>query len=240
MPSDIKLVTFSGLHTLTAEQLLAVCDGLPEADRKRALSLKSERRQRQFVMGRALLQLALLKFCHLPMVVTLQGGGKPEVEGASVSISHSGDTVAVAVCGDTENTLGVDVEVYKSRNYMRLARHYFAPEEVAELECLAGDDQKYCFFKFWVLKESLAKFTGKGLNSKLLRSPFTPFTGADSEDLAVSFYAMDSACALSITAAKNTDIDTYEAHLSAGVIELRRQARHFTRLSPPLVESFES
>lgn len=233
MPSDIKLVTYSGLSALSATQLQTLCDGLPAVDRERAQALKSDRRLRQFVQGRALLQLALLKFCSLPMRMRLQDGGKPEVDGASVSISHSGDSVAIALCADIENPLGVDVEVYKTRNFMRLARHYFAPEEVLELESLSGDEQSRCFFKIWVLKESLAKFTGKGLGSKILRSPFTSFNGGRG---GVSFYAFDSDYALGLTAAKDCQIDAYEAQLCGDNVELMGQARQFTRLSPPIIE----
>lgn len=234
MPSDIKLVTYSGLSVLTATQLQALCDSLPVVDRERARSLKSDRRLRQFVLGRALLQLALLKFCNLPMNMQLQDGGKPEVEGACVSISHSADSVAIALCADVENPLGVDVEAYKTRNFMRLARHYFASEEVLELESLSGQEQSHCFFRFWVLKESLAKFTGKGLGSKILRSPFTPFDGGDD---GVSFYTCDTDYALGLTAAKDAQIDTYNAQLLDDEIELVRQTRQFSRLSPPILES---
>lgn len=233
MPSNIKLVTYSGLSALSATQLQVLCDGLPAVDRERAQALKSDRRLRQFVLGRALLQLALLKFCNLPMRMRLQDGGKPEVDGASVSISHSGDSVAIALCPDAENPLGVDVEVYKARNFMRLARHYFASEEVLELESLSGVEQSRCFFRIWVLKESLAKFTGKGLGRKILRSPFTSFSAGQG---GVSFYMCDTDYALGLTAAKDSRVDSYEARLCGGDIELVRQTRQFSRLSPPIIE----
>lgn len=233
MPSDIKLVTYSGLNTLSATQLEALCDGLPMVDRERAQALKSNHRLRQFVLGRAMLQLALLKFCSLPMRMQLQDAGKPEVDGASVSISHSGDSVAIAVCRDVNNPIGVDIEVYKTRNFMRLARHYFASQEVLELESLSGSEQSRCFFRIWVLKESLAKFTGKGLSSKILQSPFTSFNGGSGS---VSFYASDRDYALGLTAAKDSQIDTYEAQFCDEGVELVRQTRQFTRLSSPIIE----
>lgn len=232
MANNIVLVTFTGLAELSIDQLSGLQSGLPSADKERASALTSERRRRQFVLGRTLLQAALLKFCQLPMQMQLQSGGKPEVEGACVSISHSGDSVAIALCAGVENPLGVDIEVYKSRQFMRLARHYFAPEEVSELEGLSSDKQQCGFFKFWVLKESLAKFTGKGLGGEILRSTFSPYS-QDSQ--AVSLYTAGSDYALALTAAKDAHVDSYEVRVLSGELKWRQQVREFTRWSPPSI-----
>lgn len=231
MTGNIKVVTFSDALSPSRTLLNRWCTELEPADAERAQGIKSEQRLRQFVLGRKLLQQALAQFYNLPLSLQLRAGGKPEARGAAVSLSHSGGLVAVALA-EERNLLGIDVEVYKNRNFMRLARHYFAPEEVAALELLPEIEQRECFFKFWVLKESLAKFTGSGLSSKLLRSAFV---ARGNRAGPVSFYSHGGKWALALTAHSEAQIRYYEAVLEAGVITLRPQARQFQRWLPPLL-----
>ncbi len=231
MASNIKIVMFSDVLSPSRALLKQWCDELEPADIERAQGMKSEQRLRQFVLGRKLLQQALAEFYNLPLSLQLRAGGKPEALGAAVSLSHSGGRVAVALA-EEGNPLGIDIEVYKNRNFMRLARHYFAPDEVAALELLPELEQRHCFFKFWVLKESLAKFTGSGLNSKLLRGAFVVRGNPAGP---VSFYSRGGEWALALTAHCEAQINCYKAVLEAGVITLRPQARQFQRWLPPLL-----
>lgn len=228
---DIKIVMFSDVLSPSRALLKQWCDELAPADVKRAQGMKSEQRLRQFVLGRKLLQQALAEFYNLPLSLQLHKSGKPEAVGAAVSLSHSGGKVAVALT-EPRNTLGVDIEVYKNRSFMRLARHYFAPEEVSELELLSELEQRHCFFKFWVLKESLAKFTGSGLSSKLLRSAFVAQQNSAGP---VSFFTHGADWALSLTVKNAAQISYYEAVFGGDVLTLQPQAREFQSWQPPLI-----
>ena len=231
MTGNIRIVTFSDVLSPSRTLLNQWCAELQPADVERTQGMKSEQRLRQFVLGRKLLQQSLAEFFNLPLSLQLHTGGKPEADGAAVNLSHSGGRVAVALA-EEGNPLGIDIEVYKNRNFMRLARHYFAPEEVAELELLTGLEQRHCFFKFWVLKESLAKFAGSGLNSKLLRSAFVGWQDSTGP---VSFYSRGGGWALALTANSAAQIDYYEAVLKGNVLTLRPQLRQFQRWQPPLL-----
>lgn len=229
--NNVQIITFSGLQCVPLSRLEDCCSKLPEPERLRATTLKSERRWRQFVLGRVLLQAGLDQLLGLPLQLTVQENGKPAALGAEISVSHSGDLVAVAVSAGHDNPLGVDVELYKNRNFMRLARHYFAAEEVAELESLKGDEQSSCFFRFWVLKESLAKYLGSGLSSTLLRRAFT---AGSRDDSPCSIYCAGENYALALTAKKLGIVESYSAELHESGVSIQPQQRHFDVWRPPL------
>ena len=91
--------------------------------------------------------------------------GKPYVMGVPdlhVSVSHSGDRVAVAV---SDEPVGVDVEVVGEPH--GVAAQVLAPEELAALEGLSGMDRTRAFSDFWVQKEAATKATGHGLGTEL-------------------------------------------------------------------------
>jgi len=227
------VIVFSELQALSLSILQGWLSRLPVQDRLRAQAMKNERRFRQFVVGRTLLQRGLTEFLGLSLVLTLTERGKPEHELAAVSLSHSGNWVAVVLalksatidsavkgvrCGTTITTeftqLGIDVEVYKSRNYMRLARHYFSVREVEKLECLNGVERQRYFNQLWVLKESLAKYLGSGLNSDLLASEFVA-VGADDAGIKVAeiccqYIELDQ-CALALTANITGPFESFKA-----------------------------
>jgi 4'-phosphopantetheinyl transferase len=87
--------------------------------------------------------------------------GKPSLGlGApQVSVSHSGDWVALAVCADAP--VGVDLEhAARRNNYQALAAHVLGPAE-------APATDEAAFLRYWVRKEALVKATGDGLSAGL-------------------------------------------------------------------------
>ena len=91
--------------------------------------------------------------------------GKPRLPGVQVSVSHSGDTIAVAISLD--GPVGVDVEeigLHDPAELGRLAADVLAPEEHAVLEQLPGRDRARGFLTYWTRKEALVKATADGLS----------------------------------------------------------------------------
>ncbi|MBW8486689.1 4'-phosphopantetheinyl transferase family protein [Actinomadura parmotrematis] len=85
--------------------------------------------------------------------------GAPRVEGGPrVSVSHSGDRVAVAV--SVHGPVGVDVEAASGRLTADIGSHLLAAGEAAADEA--------ALLAYWTRKEALTKATGEGL-----REPFT-------------------------------------------------------------------
>lgn len=96
--------------------------------------------------------------------IRLTAVGRPCVQanGPSVSISHAGDMIAVAVAG-AETALGIDIEPHRVRNFSAIARLYFGP---AETEAVAGAGCP-AFYRIWTAREALAKARGVGLEGAL-------------------------------------------------------------------------
>jgi 4'-phosphopantetheinyl transferase len=100
--------------------------------------------------------------CGRPHGKPSLGAGAPQV-----SISHSGDWVALAACRDAP--VGVDVEhAARPTDYAALATHVLGPAEAP-----AATDEA-AFLRYWVRKEALVKATGDGIGAGLRQVTVTP------------------------------------------------------------------
>lgn len=135
----------------------------PEQERVAALMRQVDRDR--FIVANALLRLAVAeRLGHLPKIDRTcpdcqKPHGKPRVVGSDleVSVSHSGERVAVAL---TElGGVGVDVEEMKpGKDLAGMVRYVFSPAELEPLQ-----DPVACFYQAWTRKESVLKATGQGL-----------------------------------------------------------------------------
>ena len=95
--------------------------------------------------------------------------GKPHVVQAPsmhFSLSHSDDRALLAISDTLE--VGADLERRRTLEHLDLARRYFHPDEIAEIEAQPGDGaQREAFFRIWTLKEAVVKALGKGLSMPL-------------------------------------------------------------------------
>lgn len=143
-------------------------------EERRLASMGSTKRRGEFLLGRFLARQALehgygqqARSWHLevdrhgrPFVVA------PGCAAPGISISHSGEWAACALCG--ADALGVDIEAVKSRDIDRLALEALAPAEQSALRALSGPDRLQAFYRFWTLKEAFLKALGRGLDLALL------------------------------------------------------------------------
>ncbi|WP_017624284.1 4'-phosphopantetheinyl transferase family protein, partial [Nocardiopsis chromatogenes] len=107
--------------------------------------------------------------------------GKPvpagPAAGLEVSISHSGERVALAVARGVP--VGIDVEEVSSRrDTSALAEMALAPAEREVLAALPADRAAEGFFTYWARKEALLKASGEGIYAGLtsveVSSPAAP------------------------------------------------------------------
>jgi 4'-phosphopantetheinyl transferase len=129
----------------------------------------------RFTLGAALLKLAIVRSTdRLPSSVNVDrrcdtcGGphGRPRVRGSDthVSVSHSGELVAVALT--TAGPVGVDAEYRLPGRRMPPAQQFVAAAEpVVRPEDL---------LTYWCRKESVVKATGEGLRVPLREVVVTP------------------------------------------------------------------
>src|SRR5690349_17050335 len=111
-------VTTLWLGIPAAQDYFAVAD-LSDADRARWLTQHNPRRQQEFKVSRALKQVAL--------------------NGIDVhSLSHSGGHGAI-LTAEPGIALGVDIEMRRERDVLKIARFAFDEREAAALEQLSGE-----------------------------------------------------------------------------------------------------
>ena len=89
--------------------------------------------------------------------------GKPYLDGVRdlyFNMSHSEE---LAVCAVAPCEVGCDVEKIRDRN-QNIARRFFTPAEYETISSLTNEkDRQRMFYRFWTLKESFLKVTGRGL-----------------------------------------------------------------------------
>ena len=147
---------------------------LPEDERAEELRFRFEAGQRQTLISRVLVRLALSARAGVAPAAwkfVRNRFGKPAIAepagtGIEFNLSH---THGLVVCAVGEGAaVGVDVEdLSRSNSGMDIARRFFAPAEVAALEALPIEARHEAFFTFWTLKEAFIKGRGLGMSLPL-------------------------------------------------------------------------
>ena len=121
---------------------------LSQGEEERLTAIHSQKKQREFLAIRHLLQQA-----QLPTIVLYYTSeGKPQLEGQYISISHSHDFVMIAL---SPHPIGIDIERCTPR-ILRLAPRFTpwqAPSDMDELT------QIQAYTQLWTIKEALYKVT---------------------------------------------------------------------------------
>lgn len=173
--------------TLPAVWIIHCNDIAPESDTATALTalLSADERARQqryrnaearhgFLLSRGLLRNVLGQISgRAPesLVFSVSDAGKPALDsapGLRFSLSHSGPWIALGV--SCESDIGVDIEQpRKPRDFLRIAHHYFHPEECALLEGSPLELLPVHFYRLWTMKEAFFKARGTGISEGLGR-----------------------------------------------------------------------
>jgi len=129
--------------------------------------------QRDALITRALVRLALSKYVNVPPTgwqFDKGFNGKPHIakacqgyfENIEFNLSHATGLIACAVTKSLP--LGVDVEYTKRKSdTYKLAPRYFSQAENDDLQALPHAQQAISFYDYWTLKESYIKACGDGL-----------------------------------------------------------------------------
>lgn len=155
----------------TVETLSAV---LSEPELERAAKFRRDADRRRFLTGAWLLRSAAATQLGVrPEDVVVDRSctdcnrhhGKPYIRAYGrrlhVSVSHSGDRVAVAMT--SVGALGVDVEAVPSTPVDDLARCALTPAELKVMDALPPAERYEAFARVWTRKEAALKATGHGL-----------------------------------------------------------------------------
>jgi 4'-phosphopantetheinyl transferase len=176
------------LEGATPAAALAIDEAVTAEDRDRAGRFRQEADRQRFLHGRLLLRTFLGHHLGItPRDVRFVKGehGKPEVDRAAAAaaddapsnilrfnLAHSGEWLLFALARDRE--VGVDVEQHRTMSdAIEIARRFFAPPEVAELDALDPALHHDTFFRVWTRKEAIVKATGQGISAGLDRFAVT-------------------------------------------------------------------
>lgn len=140
---------------------------LGEGERIRCARFPRAQRRRQFIVGRALLRLALGRLLDVApgsIVLRERPDNAPALEtpapdGLGFSISHSGPWVACAA--SLEGAVGLDIErIDLRRDALALARQALGPQALARLRGYEGEERSHAFYRMWCLHEARIKLGG--------------------------------------------------------------------------------
>ena len=96
---------------------------------------------------------------------------RPRLARGDTGWSHSHGRLLIAYTG--HGRVGVDVESrIRHTDPLRVARRYFAGEEIAALESLDGEARQLAFLRLWCAKEAVLKAHGGGIAFGLHRVVF--------------------------------------------------------------------
>jgi phosphopantetheinyl transferase len=169
-------------------------------------SIKSPRRQREYLAGHHLVRVALTDLMPdwaeqhsftLGADHWLELNG-PHADRIDFNLSHSGDWVICVIGRDCR--VGVDIEAPRRRRaYRALAAEYFAAAESERLATLPEDSCREAFYQLWTLKESYLKARKVGISAAELATEFIPLEQAAADWYCYSF-RMPTAAMISDTA----------------------------------------
>lgn len=98
-----------------------------------------------------------------------QQNGKPEISESQnpncvrFNVSHSGRFAVIGVSLNLR--IGIDVEKYRTMEFLDIARRYFSEREYRELKAAPAEELQRYFFTCWTRKEALLKAMGEGIGN---------------------------------------------------------------------------
>lgn len=157
-------------HTTCVSYDEALCVHLNTDDRIRADGISNVQRRQAFILGRAMLRLAVRDLLgESDYRLHYNALGRPDLllpDGAhpwSVNLSHSGVHIFLAI--QSGATVGIDSEQILPRQIKRLSEKLFTPSEQAYIQ--RADDELSAFYHLWTRYEAQIKFAGKSVFSEL-------------------------------------------------------------------------
>ena len=146
---------------------------LSQEELERSARLRRDLDRARFVAARGWLRMLLARYLDVAaseIVLAAGPHGKPRLalgpESLRFNLAHSDGVAVYAVARDRE--VGVDVERLRPDFPIdEIARHYFSPQEQADLGALPEADRLRAAFDCWTRKEAYLKAAGVGLTQPL-------------------------------------------------------------------------
>ena len=145
---------------------------LGDDERQRAEQFATASLSKTYTFAHAVLRLVLAPYAGFrpaDLRFRTSSHGKPflaNANGVTFSLSHTADSVAIAVARDLE--LGIDIEAVSPANDRdKLVEGFFSLAEWVDFQSLPRHEQEISFFHLWTRKEAFVKGLGLGLSYPL-------------------------------------------------------------------------
>ena len=146
---------------------------LNQEEKESCLRFRFEKDKIQHILSRGCLRILLGKYLDVPAQLinfTTTSHGKlaiaEETNLFTFNVTHSDDLILFAFA--LTEQLGIDVEhVLVNRDFVGMAKRFFADDEYSALIQLPNDQQTQAFYHIWTRKEAFIKAIGEGLSHPL-------------------------------------------------------------------------
>ena len=158
------------IRNFTEEEYIFTCDNMSESRKCRLERYKNSEDKLRMAVAESRLKKLIAELSGEKtenVFVDNLPSGKPFAKvfgkNLNVSISHSGNFVAVAV---SENDIGIDIETRDNISKALIDRALFDDEKayVGEFSHKLSREQRIKFLRVWTAKEAYLKLTGEGLS----------------------------------------------------------------------------
>jgi 4'-phosphopantetheinyl transferase len=144
---------------------------LSDDERERSQRFKFLKHRNFYITGRAKLRIFISKYIAIEpckIKFTYNKYGKPQLDKSPLkfNISHSQNKVIYSF--NTENDIGVDIEVINKKiEINKLVNRFFSVSEAETINALDPKIAHNYFFRCWTRKEAFIKAHGQGLSLPL-------------------------------------------------------------------------
>lgn len=164
MDSSFNLLYAADASVLSDENLFAAAYAQASEERKQKTDRYRFCKDQCLSLGaELLLRKALGELGVSALVFSYGKEGKPYLAGKSglyFSLSHSGDHV---LCAVSDHEIGADIETVRDMD-LHVAERFFCRSEYEHIAAQESENAKQTlFYRYWTLKESFVKATGRGL-----------------------------------------------------------------------------
>lgn len=163
---DVWQVTLSAPHQIEKYRVLLTQEELERCER-----FKSEKRRREFIIGRGLLRILIGQCLDIDPTTfdfAYTEHQKPYLPAASLgvqvnfNVTHSHNLALIALT--LERMIGVDIEYIRHNvEFRKLARRFFSNQESSALSAYDDPLLPAAFFACWTRKEAFVKALGDGI-----------------------------------------------------------------------------
>lgn len=225
---DIWQVKIGAVTRLPAH----IRDSLTPGEREKASRFRFDRDRHRYACSHIALRMILAQRVGVdPGAIRFQTGlaGKPYLVNQPdihFNMSQSGDCAMIAIARNRE--VGIDIQqLNELPSSMDIARNFYTPNEIVELEESAENQRLELFYRLWTRKEAFVKAIGEGLRFPLVHCEVLDKKDSDSSPVMVTdrfqhfagYYFQDVAAPIGYSVSISTLGDDWEVSLHRSGID---------------------